>query len=57
MPKKLYNVCVFWISRPYLCFCPDPKHFIMNFVQNIGKYAEMLGKMSRKMQFLYKIFW
>ena len=23
-------------------FCPDPKHFIVNFEQNIVKYAEKL---------------
>ena len=23
------NVCVFQVSRPYLCFLPDPKHFIV----------------------------
>ena len=26
-PKK--NICVFQVSRPYLGFWPDPKHFIV----------------------------
>ena len=43
---KIY-LCVFQISRPYLGFCPDPKHFIVNFEENTVKYAE---------NFLYKIF-
>ena len=34
------------ISRPYLyiVFCPDPKHFIVNFEQNSVKYAEKWGR-------------
>ena len=35
--KKL--ICVFRASRPYLGFCPDPKHFIASCKQNIVKYA------------------
>ena len=30
---------VFQVSRPYLGFCPDPKHFIVNFEENIVTYA------------------
>ena len=33
---------MFQVSRPYLGFCPDPKHFIVNCEQNIIKYANML---------------
>ena len=31
---------MFQVSRPYLDFFPDPKHFIVNFEQNIVRYAE-----------------
>ena len=34
------HICVFQVSRPYLGFCPDPKHFIVNCGQNIVKFAE-----------------
>ena len=54
-PQK--NICVFQVSRTYLGFCPDPKHFIVNCEQNVVKSAEKWGKMYWKMQFLYKIFW
>ena len=37
-------ICVFQVSQPYLGFCPDPKHFIVNCVQNIVKYAETWGE-------------
>ena len=49
-PKK--NMCVFQVSRPYLGFCPDPKHFILNCEQNVVKFAEKWRKMYWKMQFL-----
>ena len=48
---------MFQVSRPYLGFCPDPKHFIVNFEQNVVKFAGKWGKMYWKMQFLCKIFW
>ena len=48
---------MFQVSRPYLGFCPDPKHFIVNCEQNVVKFAEKWGKIYWKMQFLYKIFW
>ena len=50
-------ICVFRVSRPYLGFCHDPKHFIVNCEQNVVKSANKWGKMYWKMQFLYKIFW
>ena len=31
------------VSLPYVCFCPDPKHFIVNFEEKIVKYAETNG--------------
>ena len=36
---------MFQISRPYLYmgFCPNPKHFIVIFEQNIVKYAVKWG--------------
>ena len=42
---KKKNIRVFQVSRPYLGFCPDPKHFIVNCEQNIVKYAEKWWKM------------
>ena len=54
-PKK--NIYVFQVSRPYLGFCPDPKHFIVNCEQNVVKFAWKWGKIYGKMQLLYKIFW
>ena len=38
------NICVFQVSRPYLDFCSDPKHFIVNCEQNIVKFAGKWGK-------------
>ena len=29
------KICVFQVSRPYLGFCPNPKHFIVNCEQNV----------------------
>ena len=37
--RKKY-ICEFQVSRPYLGFCPDPKHFIVQNEQNIDKYSE-----------------
>ena len=50
-------MCVFQVSRPYLGFYPDPKHFIVNCKQNVVKFAGKRGKMNWKMRFLCKIFW
>ena len=41
-------MCVFQVSRPYLAFCPNSKHFIVNFKETIVKYAEKWGKMYVK---------
>ena len=46
---------MFQVSRPYLDFGPDPKHFIVYCEQNVFKFAEK-WKMYWKMQFLHKIF-
>ena len=43
--KKKENMCVFQVSRPYLGFCPDPKHFIVNCEQSVVKFAGKWGKM------------
>ena len=32
-------VCVFQVSLPYLGFCPDSKHFIVNCEQNVVKFT------------------
>ena len=53
-PKKRR---VFQVSQPYLCFCPDLKHFIVKCEQNIVKYLLKYWILKWKMQFLYKIFW
>ena len=37
-------ICVFQVSRPYLGFCPDPKHFIVNCEQNVVNFAEKMGE-------------
>ena len=55
--KAKRNICVFQVSRPYLGFCSDPKHLIVNCKQNVVKFAGKWWKMNWKMQFLYKIFW
>ena len=36
------NICVFQVSRPYLGFRPDPKHFIVDCEQNV-KFAKTYG--------------
>ena len=43
--KEKKYMCVFQVSRSYLGFCPDPKHFIVKCEQNIGKYAGKRRKM------------
>ena len=50
---------MFQISLPYIGFCPDPKHFIVNCEQNVVKFAGKWEKIQVcwKMQFLYKLFW
>ena len=47
---------MFLVSRPYLSFCPDPKHFIVNFEQNVVKFAEKWGKCIEKCNFYIKYF-
>ena len=53
-PKK--NICVFQVSRPYLGFWPDPKHFIVlkkNCIQNKKKKKK---KEKRKMLCVHKTY-
>ena len=45
MPLGQKYTWVFQVSRPYLGFRPDPKHFIVNYEQNTVKYAENWGEM------------
>ena len=57
--KKIYIyiymcVCVFQVSRPYLGFCPDPKHFIVNCEQNVVKFAGNEQKCIEKCSFNIK---
>ena len=33
-------ICVCQVSLPYQGFCPDPKHFIVNYEQNIVNMLE-----------------
>ena len=48
---------MFQVSRPYLGFCPDPKHFIVNCEQNTVKFAEKNGrKCIGKCKFYIKYF-
>ena len=42
-------ICVFLASGPYLGFCPDPKHLVVN--------VRIILETVVKMQFQYKIFW
>ena len=37
------NICMFQVSLPYLGFCPDPKHFIVNCEQSV-KFAKKIGE-------------
>ena len=39
------QICAFQVSRPYLSFCPDHKHFTVNSEENTVKNAEKSGKM------------
>ena len=50
------NVCVFQVSRPYLVFCPDPKHFIVNCEQNVVKLRKKGEKCIEKSNFYIKYF-
>ena len=54
-PKKIYMCVSGFPTLPR--FFPDSKHFIVNYEQNVVKYAGKWGKKYWKMQFLYKIFW
>ena len=53
-PKK--NMCVFQVSRHYLGFCPDPKHFIVNCEQILSNLLENWGKCIKKCNFYVKYF-
>ena len=53
---KAKKICVFQVSRPYLGFCPDPKHFIVSCKHNIFEYGKNGGKYSEKCNFYIKYF-
>ena len=57
MIRPTKNICVFQVSRPYLSFCPDTKHFIVKHEQNIVKYmyGEKCGKKWLKTLYTSKI--
>ena len=44
------------VSRPYLGFCPNPKHFIVNSEQNFVKFAKKWEKCIEKWNFYIKYF-
>ena len=46
----------FQVSQPYLGFCPDPKHFIVNFGENTVKMLKNQGKYSEKYNIYTKYF-
>ena len=54
-PKKY--LCMFQVSRPYLGFCLDPKHFIVSCEQNVVKFTEKMGKNILKNQGFFWPFW
>ena len=49
--------CLFHVSQLYLGFCPHPKHFIVQYLQNIVKYGGGGGGggIWLKTQYTYKI--
>ena len=48
-------VCVFQVSRPYLGFCPDPKHFIVQNGQSKSNMVENSAKYGSESQNIHKI--
>ena len=50
------SVCVFQVSRPYLVFFPDPKHFIVKCEHNLSNMLENAGKCSENCIFYIKYF-
>ena len=50
--KKKYE---FHDSRPYLSFCPDPKHFIVQNEQSIVKMGNMAQKPNIHIKYKTKI--
>ena len=49
-PKK--KICVFQVSRPYLGFWPDPKHFIVLKKKNIYIYKNVLWSQNIQLDFV-----
>ena len=48
-------MCDFQVSRPYLDFCPDLKHFIVQNEQSLVKYGGKCGKYGSEAKYSYKI--
>ena len=42
------NMFLFQVSWPYLGFCPNPKHFVVQYEQNLVKYGENFVKYGSK---------
>ena len=53
-PKK--NICAFQVSQPYLDFCPNPKHFIVNLSKMLSDLLKNGGKCIEKCKFYIKYF-
>ena len=51
-PGQKKYMCV--SSQPYLGFCTDPKHFIVNCEENVVKLLEKGGKCIAKCNFYIK---
>ena len=54
--RQKKKICVLQVSRPYLGFSPDPKHFIVDCEQIVVKFAEKWGKCIEKCNFYIKYF-
>ena len=48
MDKAPKTRCVFQVSRPYLGFCPDPKHFIVKIEGNEPTIPKFLPSWNPK---------
>ena len=53
---KAKKQCVFQVSQSYLGFCPNPKHFIVNFEENTVKMLKNQVKYSEKCNIYIKYF-
>ena len=49
-------ICVFQASRPYLGFCPDPKHFIVSCNKILSNVLKMGENVVKNANFCIKYF-